>query len=109
MLPVVNKTDIAQAVKSVLQRLYGPRLAKLVLYGSYARGTSHEESDIDFLVVLSDDKIKMGQELRYMNSPLFDLQLRLGIFISAHPTTLQRYQTDIGMFYTNIHGEGIEI
>jgi len=53
-----NKNTLTQAVKSELQTLYGKRLAKLILYGSYARGDYHEGSDIDFLVVLKDDDIK---------------------------------------------------
>ncbi len=56
--PHVQQKHPNQAVKSELQTLYGKRLAKLILYGSYARGDQHEGSDIDFLVVLKDDDIK---------------------------------------------------
>ncbi|MFN0014530.1 MAG: nucleotidyltransferase domain-containing protein [Saprospiraceae bacterium] len=58
---MVDKDAIAQAVKAELQRLYGDRLAKVILYGSYARGDFHEESDIDFLVVLKDVEIDVGK------------------------------------------------
>jgi predicted nucleotidyltransferase len=37
---------------STLRSIYGERLAKIILYGSYARGEQTPESDIDLLVVL---------------------------------------------------------
>jgi hypothetical protein len=37
-----------------LQQSFPNRLQELVLYGSQARGTTHEESDVDVLVVVDD-------------------------------------------------------
>ena len=106
---MLNKNSVTQAVKTELQTLYGSRLAKLILYGSYARGDQHEGSDIDFLVVLKDDNIKTGAELRYMNSALFDLELHFNTTISVHPTTLRRYNSSDYLFYQNVRREGIEV
>jgi len=106
---MLNKNSLTQAVKSELQTLYGKRLAKLILYGSYARGDQHEVSDIDFLVVLKDNKIKTGSELRYMNSALYNLELQFNTIISAHPTTLGRFNTSDYLFYQNVRREGIEL
>ncbi len=106
---MLDKNNVTQAVKAELQTLYGSRLAKLILYGSYARGDQHEGSDIDFLVVLKDDEIKTGTELRYMNSALFDLELQFNTTISAHPTTLGRFNTSDYLFYQNVRREGIEV
>lgn len=41
---MLNKSTLTQAVKTELLTLYGVRLAKLILYGSYARGDQHEGS-----------------------------------------------------------------
>jgi predicted nucleotidyltransferase len=106
---MVNKKSIIQAVKKELQTLYGSRLAKLILYGSYARGDQHSVSDFDFLVVLKEDEIKTGAELRFMNSALFDLELKFNTIISAHPTTLGRFNTSDYLFYQNVRREGIEV
>ena len=41
-------------LKIGLKKLYGERLTRLYLYGSYARGDQREGSDLDVLVVLND-------------------------------------------------------
>lgn len=106
---MLDKNVVVKAVKNELQALYGNRLAKLILYGSYARGEQHEGSDVDFLVVLNDDRIQTGAELRFMNSTLFNLDLHFNTTISAHPTTLKQFNTSDYLFYQNVRKEGIEV
>ncbi len=43
---------LLKRLKSELEQLYGPRLKRLLLFGSYARGDAEPQSDIDVLVVL---------------------------------------------------------
>ncbi len=104
-----DKNAIAHAVKAELQRLYGNRLAKVILCGSYARGDFREESDMDFLVVLNDEKIDIGKELRFMNKPLYQISDDYGIALSSHPTTLGRWKNSRFMFYENVRREGVEV
>jgi predicted nucleotidyltransferase len=62
--------QIARDVARDLRRLYGDRLRSVVLFGSWARGDAHPESDIDLLVVL--DRIEsVWDELRRMDSVLW--------------------------------------
>lgn len=102
---MVAKNAIVQAVKAELQRLYGDRLAKLILYGSYARGDFHEESDIDFLIVLNDEEIDVGRELRTMSHPLYKISYDNDIYISIskHPTTLYVCKT-LSFYSSKISG-----
>ena len=100
---------VAKAVKRELIALYGDRLAKLVLYGSYARGDQKENSDIDFLVVLKDDVIQPGTEIRRMRKVLAALDAYFNTYISAQPTTLAKVEQSDYIFYQNVRREGIEI
>jgi predicted nucleotidyltransferase len=104
-----DKNAVADAVKKALLALYGERFSKLILYGSYARGDQKEGSDFDFLVVLKDTDIKTGTELRYMNSALYDLDMRFNTSISVNPASLQRYVSSDYLYFQNIRREGIEI
>lgn len=60
---------IAQAVAEDLRELYGTRLKNVLLFGSWARGDAHPESDIDLLVVL--DRVESPwEELRRIDEIL---------------------------------------
>lgn len=45
---------ILEDLKAGLQELYGAKLRRLILFGSYARGEAERDSDIDVAVVLDD-------------------------------------------------------
>jgi predicted nucleotidyltransferase len=40
--------------EAALRGRFGARLAEIVLFGSFARGEAHEESDVDVLVVIDE-------------------------------------------------------
>lgn len=50
-----NLQTILAELREKLSAHYGDRLAKLVLYGSQARGDAEPDSDIDVLVVLKGE------------------------------------------------------
>jgi predicted nucleotidyltransferase len=106
---MVDKNVVTKAVKERLQALYGDRLAKVILYGSYARGDFHDESDIDFLVVLKDKEIQMTKELDFMCEPLLRLSLDFGVAISNFPTTLNKLKSSDFLFYKQVRTEGVEV
>jgi hypothetical protein len=62
--------EIACDVARDLRRLYGERLRSVLLFGSWARGDAHPESDIDVLVVL-DHVESVWDELRRMDPVLW--------------------------------------
>jgi predicted nucleotidyltransferase len=99
------KTD----VKEQLAELYLDRLDKIVLYGSYARGSQHENSDIDFLVVLKDKKIRRFHEIAYMTDVIYDLELVYNKVISTMPATSLDYQREDHPFYFNVREDAIEL
>ena len=55
---------ILHELKVELHDLYKGRLKRLILFGSYATGKMHKDSDID-LVILSKDFKRMGTDRRF--------------------------------------------
>jgi len=73
---------IAQSVAHSLEGLYGSRLRKVRLFGSWARGDAHPESDIDVLVVL--DRVNSWlDESKRMDDVLWRHSLQNATVVSA--------------------------
>ena len=76
--------EIARAVARDLRELYGRRLKKVLLFGSWARGDAHPESDIDLLVVL--DQIESSwEEAKRMDEILWRHSFENDTVVTALP------------------------
>lgn len=101
--------QLAKEYKAVLCELYGTELAELVLFGSYARGDAHEESDVDFAIVLYNPATRSAAEL-VKTSPLASrLSLKYGLIISSLPVSLHKKQNSGQGVFQSIRKEGIAI
>ena len=100
-------SDIISLFKSNLKELYGTRLSKLILFGSYAREEAKADSDIDFLVVLKDGNISVFNEIEEINEKVYNLILESGKIISFIPTTEEIFENSSNYFYSRIKQEGI--
>ena len=82
---------IADDFKQAMQSLYGNRLDRVVLFGSHARGTQRDDSDIDFVVVLNDESISRLDEINRFVEAQLELSLKHDITISILPVSRKRY------------------
>jgi len=65
-------------LKTCLADMYGSRLKEVCLYGSYARGEQHSESDLDVLIIL-DSVDDYGLEIDRTSHLISGLSLGLHI------------------------------
>lgn len=107
MLPIVQQ--IANEYKASLRQLYGEELAELVLFGSHARGDYHEESDVDFAVVLRGSHIRAIAEIEKTSPINTMLLLKYGLVISSLHTSIEKKNTSRQGVYQEIRKEGIVI
>ena len=105
----ISKSKIQEAVKRLADTY---QLLTIYLFGSYAWGKPHEDSDLDFLVVLNDDiqlnlalQIKGKQALKNMDVST-DIILNHQFFFTEraeHPSTLQhKIKTEGKLVYGNL-------
>lgn len=79
----LDAVAIAGAVAADLKGLYGDRLRRVILFGSFARGEGDPgESDIDLMVVL--DRVESRfEEVYRMSDVLYRHSLASGVVVSA--------------------------
>lgn len=102
-----NLTDILNQLRQYFQKLYGDRLAYLILYGSQARGDAEPDSDIDILLVVLNDAVDAWHEIEQTNEFISKLCLKYNVVISTNFATLSRYRQENSPFYMNVRRERV--
>ncbi len=107
MLTVIKQ--LAREYKDNLQALYGDELVELILFGSYARGDFHDESDIDFAIVLKNPGIRPSSEIFKISPIGTKLELKYGLMLSSLPVSFEKKQKSMQGVYQEIRKDGIVI
>lgn len=107
MKPVIRQ--IANEYKTNLQNLYGNDFVELILFGSYARGDFHKESDIDFAIVLRKPTVRPAEEILKTTPIGVQLELKYGMMLSTLPVSIEKMQTSMQGVYQDIRKDGIVI
>jgi uncharacterized protein len=103
-----NIESISKVFIEKMKNRYGEKLSKVILYGSYARGEQHEESDIDFMVILNDSKLQ-PEKVGIVGQLITEIKEQFNVIISILPVTIDRYMSSDRLFYKNVRREGIVI
>ncbi len=99
---------ILTELRRQLEDSYGDRLAKMILYGSQARGDARQWSDIDVLVVLKGP-VQPSQEISRTGGIISDLCLDHNVDIQCYFMAEDDYRQGEERLVKNVRKEGIEI
>ena len=105
----IGMKDIGPALKRLkagIRRIYGKRLKKLILYGSWARGDAHEGSDVDLAVVLSGS-VDAGREIDRLVDIVSDIGLEHGLLLAVYPVSEKDFISLRSPLLMNIRKEGV--
>ena len=107
----IKLSNILKELKKEFKSIYGEKLRKVLLFGSYARGDHQYGSDLDLMVLvdLQNDEIK-----KHRNQVLdltTDISIRYGIVISVIENNYDHFYewVDYLPFYNNVNNEGVDI
>lgn len=107
MAVIADLNAVHSDVIRIMQDVYGDRLDKIILYGSYARGDFHDESDIDYLVVLNDENVSTFMEVANTRPALNSVFDDSGIDVSTFVVSTEKLTTSTLFFYRQVRKDGI--
>lgn len=97
---------IIKEFKDEVHNLYGTRLKKILLYGSWARGNATDSSDID-LAIIFEGKIIPGVEIDRLIDIITEINLKYNSLISVYPVSEDDYSNVKSPLLMNLHKKGI--
>jgi len=99
---------LLRGIKKYLVDIYGNKIKKMIIYGSYSRGDATKDSDIDLLVVI-DKSLESLEIENGLNEYLFQILLRDGELVSIMAIPEDLFNTYNSPFLLNVKDEGISI
>lgn len=103
----VADSPVLVSFRAALDGLYGARVARVVLYGSRARGDARPDSDYDVAVFLTDYTNRWDEADKIANVAA-RLLTETGAFIHAMPYRSTQYDERSPLMH-EIRREGLEL
>lgn len=100
--------SILGELRERFEGLYGERLARLVLFGSQARGDAESGSDVDLLVILKGP-VSACQEIARTSEIVSDLSLAHAVAIACVFMDEDRFLHRQGPLLRNVRREGVPV
>lgn len=103
-----NLRDIIDRLTSGLQTIFGETLEQIVLYGSFARGTQTEESDVDVAVIARKATEEMYDKMLDLT---IELEWECGRVLSVLLIDYDDFKEweNVLPFYVNVKNEGVRL
>ncbi len=102
---IVIDREIMEIVQKYVQKVCeNYKTEAIILFGSYAKGTEHEDSDIDIAVITDDIKTDRFDEEINLMQLRWDIDLR----IEPHIISISDYENDETPFVVEVKNTGIK-
>lgn len=98
--------SLINQVKTHLINIYGGKIKRVILYGSYVRGEATRDSDIDILVLV-DESLNPFEVRESLSDLLFDILLEEGELISVIAIPAHFFEDYNSPFTLNVKKEGV--
>ncbi len=108
---LIEKDKLKKEIETGLQKVYGNKLKKIILYGSYANNTYDEGSDMDIMVLVDLEE----NEIKELHEQVIDLTVELtskyGVVLSVIENNYENFYSwmDVVPFYMNVEREGVRL
>ena len=92
-----------------IQKIYGTHLKRIILYGSYARGDSKADSDVDIMILLDMSDLELKKYSQLLSYMTYDFNLDNDIDIKPIAKSddhFEKWMVNYA-FYANVQREGV--
>ena len=109
---------MAEKIRNILNEyvqgivhIYGDKLHSVILYGSYARGDYHKDSDIDIMILLDMTELDIKSYRHQLSDLTYDINETYDCDINPIAKSINTFiqWEDAYPFYNNIKNEGINL
>ena len=107
-MPVLIR-DVVQEFCNQIKNIFGEQLSRMIVYGSYARGDYHSDSDVDILLTVDISPEDICAYRRAVAQVSSDLSLKHDVTISVAVKAKQQFEKYAQElpYYQNVLREGI--
>ena len=94
-----------------VQPVFGEKLKRAILFGSYVRGDYDAESDIDIMFILDEDDESIKKYNNVLTKIEVDIDLKYNVLLSSIMQNEARFHKYLYAlpFYTNVNSEGVTL
>jgi len=94
-------------IEKSIKELFGEKVVKIILFGSYVRGDYNNESDVDIMVVVDDEDLRYYKKKRTeLTTYYLDKENILLSIIIEKASIADRYKNH-SPFLINVNNEGV--
>lgn len=106
-----NIKNIASEVNEELIKLFGEKIERIILYGSYAHGDFNLESNVDIMILLNYEQKEITERRKEISRIASRIGLKNDITVSLLARNFADYENQMKYqpFYQNIEKEGMKI
>lgn len=103
--------QIVEIVADIFRERFAKRIVAIYLYGSYARGTNTDASDVDIVAIVEGERKELQEELKAIWDKVSDVSLEYDTIVSPTVIPYKEFENykDILPYYQNILKEGVKI
>ena len=104
-----NINEALEKLKEGVQKIFGDRAKKVILYGSYARGDFNKHSDIDVMILTDIPEEEIFEYKDRIWDYAYDIDLEYDIIISVLVKNISVFNEWLEYipFYMNVQKEGV--
>lgn len=94
-----------------IKSIYGFHLKSVILFGSYARGDYHENSDVDIMILLDLPDMNIKEYRHQLSEMTYDFNMDHDLDIKPIAKNEMHFEKWLGVypFYTNVDQEGVRL